>query len=39
MLKQVGYKGNLVVDISGVPRIMSEAVKMKRMLEDLIEQA
>ena len=37
MLKKVGYKGNLVVDISGIPDIMNEAVKMKAMLDGLIK--
>ncbi len=35
-LKRIGYDGYVVVDISSVNNIMSEAVKMKNMLEDLI---
>jgi len=38
MLKKVGYNGNVVVDISGAPNIMVEAVKMKKMLEALIRK-
>lgn len=35
-LKKIGYDGYLVVDINEVDNIMSEAVKMKDMLEELI---
>jgi len=36
-LKRTGYNGYVVIDISGIPNIMEEAVKMKTMLEKLIE--
>jgi sugar phosphate isomerase/epimerase len=36
-LKRIHYDGYVVVDISGIDNIMSEAIKMKKMLEDLIE--
>lgn len=38
-LKKTGYDGYVVVDISGVGNILAEAVKMKNMLEKLIEEA
>ena len=36
-LKEIGYDDYLVVDISGVDNILAEAVKMKTMLEGLID--
>jgi sugar phosphate isomerase/epimerase len=36
-LKKVGYNGYVVVDISGIDNIMDEAVKMKEMLEKMIQ--
>ncbi|NLB27079.1 MAG: sugar phosphate isomerase/epimerase [Bacteroidales bacterium] len=35
-LKKTGYDGYVVVDISGIDNIMDEAIKMKAMLEKLI---
>jgi len=35
-LKKIGYDGYVVVDISGIENVLSEAVKMKSMLENLI---
>jgi sugar phosphate isomerase/epimerase len=35
-LKFIGYKGYLIVDISGIDDILNNAVKMKGMLEGLI---
>lgn len=37
-LKKTGYEGYIVIDISGIPNIMEEAVKMKAMLEKLIAE-
>lgn len=37
-LKKTGYDGYVVIDISGIPNIMEEAVKMKAMLEKLIAE-
>jgi sugar phosphate isomerase/epimerase len=37
-LKKTGYDGYVVIDISGIPNIMEEAVKMKTMLEKLIAE-
>jgi sugar phosphate isomerase/epimerase len=37
-LKKTGYNGYVVIDISGIPNIMEEAVKMKAMLEKLIAE-
>lgn len=37
-LKKNSYDGYLVVDISAIPNIMEEAVKMRAMLEKLIEE-
>jgi len=38
-LKRNGYNGYVVIDISGIPNIMEEAVKMKAMLEKLIAES
>lgn len=35
-LKKIGYDGQVIVDISGVPNILEEAAKMKKMLEGYI---
>lgn len=35
-LKKTGYQGYVVIDISGIPDIMNEAVKMRAMLDKLI---
>lgn len=35
-LQLLGYEGRIVTDISGVPNILNEAVKMKKMLEGYI---
>jgi sugar phosphate isomerase/epimerase len=35
-LKKTGYQGYVVIDISGIPDIMNEAVKMRGMLDKLI---
>ncbi len=37
-LRNTGYEGYVVIDISGIPNIMEEAVKMKAMLEELIAE-
>jgi sugar phosphate isomerase/epimerase len=37
-LKKVNYDGYVVIDISGIENIMEEAVKMKNMIEEMINQ-
>jgi sugar phosphate isomerase/epimerase len=37
-LKSIGYSGYIVVDISGIEDILNNAIKMRIMLEDLINK-
>jgi sugar phosphate isomerase/epimerase len=37
-LVHTGYDGNVVIDISGVPNIVEEAVKARQYLQSLIDQ-